>query len=93
MRNVKLTSKFKKQYRKTLKSPNHFDLDNNLNFVLDLLIADVSLPDKFHDHALIGNFVGSRECHIKPDLLLMYRKIGNDLLLLERIGSHSEILK
>ena len=93
MRDIERSSKFKKQFRKTLKSPNHFDLEIRFNLILDLLINDIPLPNKFHDHALIGNFVGSRECHLKPDLLLMYRKIGHDTLLLERIGSHSEILK
>ncbi len=60
--------------------------------VLNFLINDVTLPTKYKDHALKGKFVGCRDCHIKPDLVLIYEKHENELLLI-RLGSHSEFLK
>ncbi|NDF93162.1 MAG: type II toxin-antitoxin system YafQ family toxin, partial [Actinobacteria bacterium] len=59
--------------------------------VIDLLLEDQVLPSKYRDHALIGNYQNTRECHVKPDLLLVYFKRGNNLLFLVRLGSHSEI--
>jgi mRNA interferase YafQ len=49
------------------------------------------LPEKNHDHALTGAWVGYRECHIRPDLLLIYRKPDAITLRLARLGSHSEL--
>ena len=49
-----------------------------------------TLPAKYKDHDLIGNYKGFRECHIKPDLLLVYKKEG-EYLQLARLGSHSEL--
>ena len=46
----------------------------------------------YRDHALIGNYYGARECHIKPDLLLIYEK-EDSLITLRRLGSHSELFK
>ncbi len=58
------------------------------------LANDEKLEDKYNDHSLIGNYKDFRECHIKPDLLLIYQK-KKDILLLTCIdlGSHSELLK
>jgi len=52
----------------------------------------LSISDaKYRDHDLIGDWAGYRECHIKPDLLLIYRKSDADTLRLARFGSHSEL--
>ena len=59
--------------------------------VLKLLLVDEPLPEKNRDHALSGDWAGYRECHIKPDLLLIYRKPDADTLRLARFGSHSEL--
>jgi mRNA interferase YafQ len=56
-----------------------------------LLLSDQVLPANSRDHALIGEWAGYRECHIKPDLLLIYRKADADTLRLARLGSHSEL--
>jgi mRNA interferase YafQ len=50
----------------------------------------VPLPEKNHDHGLGGDWQDHRECHLKPDLLLVYRKYG-EVLQLVRMGSHSEL--
>lgn len=53
-----------------------------------------TLPKSYHDHALTGNFVNHRECHILPDFLLIYRYF-NEILVLElcHIGTHSELFR
>ncbi len=58
---------------------------------MTLLLSGKSLPENNRDHALIGDWMGYRECHIKPDLLLIYRKLDADTLRLARLGSHSEL--
>ena len=59
---------------------------------VDLLQKGEKLPERFRDHELAGNLKGSRECHILPDLLLIYR-IFNDILILELVdtGSHADL--
>jgi len=59
--------------------------------VLEALVNDQPLDARYRDHGLSGDWAGYRECHLKPDLLLIYRKSGSDTLRLARIGSHSEL--
>jgi mRNA interferase YafQ len=59
--------------------------------LLTMLATDEILPESNRDHALIGQWQGYRECHIKPDLLLIYRKLDTDTLRLARLGSHSDL--
>jgi mRNA interferase YafQ len=56
-----------------------------------VLLVDQVLPESNRDHVLGGDWAGYRECHIKPDLLLIYRKPDADTLRLARLGSHSEL--
>lgn len=58
--------------------------------VIDLLIEEKPLPQKYLDHPLTGNYVNRRECHIEPDWLLIY-KIDTPDLILERTGTHSDL--
>ncbi len=61
--------------------------------VVELLIKkDVVLPPKYRDHKLIGDYSGSRELHIEPDWLLIYRSSAKELIL-EPTGSHSDLFK
>jgi mRNA interferase YafQ len=48
------------------------------------------LAEKHHDHPLTGDWKDHRDCHIKPDLLLIYRKPDDVVLQLVRLGSHSD---
>jgi len=59
--------------------------------IIYLLEADVTLPPKNQDHPLKGEWLGFRDCHIRPDLVLIYRKFEPDMLELNRLGSHSEL--
>ena len=91
MRSVRYTTRFNKDVRREGKSPNNKDLTTKLQVVIDLLAEDRDLPANLHDHLLVGEFVGMRELHVKPDLLLIYRKVEDVSLELLRLGSHSEI--
>lgn len=83
------SSSFKSDFKK---------LDNEgkerLKLVLSVLINEEPLDQKFKNHQLIGNYCGCYECHLKPDLLLIYKieKDTNEILLV-RIGSHSQLFK
>jgi mRNA interferase YafQ len=83
------TTTFKKDYKK-LSSNNK----NLLKTVVLKLANKEILDEKYKDHKLIGNYIGCRECHIKPDLLLIYRINDNILeLALVRVGTHSDLFK
>lgn len=58
--------------------------------ILKLLLVEKDLPRKYKDHWLSGNYVSYKECHVRPDVLLIY-KIENHELYLYRMGSHSEL--
>ncbi len=89
MYEVKFTSAFKKSYK--LMKKRGLDLAL-LDDVIDKLRQGKTLEEKYRDHALTGNYVGFRECHIKPDWLLIYL-IENDVLTLTLVdtGSHSDL--
>jgi mRNA interferase YafQ len=59
--------------------------------MLLVLANDQQLEPRYRDHDLSGDWAGYRECHVKTDLLLIYRKSGDDLLRLARLGPHSEL--
>lgn len=63
-----------------------------LQEVAALILSGEALPEKLHDHKLIGNFNGCRECHIESDWLLIYR-ILEDEIVFERTGTHSDLFK
>lgn len=86
---VKPTTQFKKDYKLAIKRGLKIKL---LEDVVAALAMGEPLPDKNKDQALIGNWVGYRECHILPDWLLIYR-IEDDVLVLTlaRTGTHSDL--
>lgn len=85
------TSQFRKDYKLAKKRGYNLSL---LEEVLNTLLDDKSLDAKYHDHALTGNYLGFRECHILPDWLLIYT-IDNGTLILtaSRTGTHSDLFK
>ena len=92
MRTIERSSAFKRDYKRAKKTPRHGrDVDSLVSTVVALLLSDQVLPKNHRDHALSGDWVGYRECHIKPDLLMIYRKPNADTLRLARFGSHSEL--
>jgi mRNA interferase YafQ len=87
---IERQSSFKRDFKREYKTLGAA-LDPLLNDFLALMIMDIPLPDKYHDHKLSGIWDGFRECHLKPDLLLIYDKANDDILHLVRLGSHSEL--
>ena len=88
---VKFTSAMKKDMKKVEKR--HYDLSLFAEIVGNLANA-LPLDEKYHDHELEGNWKNHRECHIKPDWLLIYQ-IKDDVLILElsRTGTHADLFK
>jgi mRNA interferase YafQ len=91
MRTIERSSSFKRDMKREAKGLHRVTLDAVLVPVLMALACDQSLESRLRDHELSGDWAGYRECHVKPDLLLIYRKTENDLLRLARLGSHSEL--
>lgn len=86
---IQVTSQFKKDCKKMEKRG--YDLQA-LEDILDKLIVGEKLPEKNHDHDLVGNYRGFRECHILPDWLLIYYIQSERLVLVcSRTGSHSDL--
>ena len=86
---VKPTTQFKKDFKLAMKRSMKIEL---LEGVIAMLAMGETLPDKHKDHALTGNWVGHRECHILPDWLLIYRIEDEVLVLtLARTGTHSDL--
>ena len=82
---------FSKQFKKDFKKINKDD-KIILKNIVDKLANNETLDSKYKDHALKGNYIGFRECHIKPDLLLIYRKRDDILeLYLASLGNHNNI--
>lgn len=91
MRTIERSSAFKRDYKREAKGRHRVTLDAELLPVLATLAGDEVLEDRCRDHDLSGNWAGYRECHVKPDLLLIYRKLGDDTLRLARLGSHTQL--
>lgn len=87
MLNLNTSAKFKKDYKLCIKRGYNMGL---LQAAVDTLRIPAQLPPQNEDHPLTGNWVGSRECHIQPDWLLIYRIAGNELYLV-RTGTHSDL--
>jgi mRNA interferase YafQ len=65
-----------------------------MRLVVEALMNDQLLPERNRDHALTGDYVGTRECHVAPDWLLIYLKTGDlqsGSITLIRTGSHSDL--
>jgi mRNA interferase YafQ len=91
MRAIEWTNAFKRDYKRVKANPRHRDIENLLPDITGLLAEDRPLPEKQRDHVLGGNWKRHRECHLKPDLLLIYKLPDEDTLRLVRMGSHSEL--
>jgi len=90
IRNISRASEYKRDFKRESRGPHGTTLQTMLSNVLTALAFDLPLDKRLADHPLGGTWAGWRECHIKPDLLLIYRKIDDELRL-ARLGSHSEL--
>ena len=91
MRKIEHTNQFKRDYKRELKGKYKDILSTIFADILKSLAEDKPLADKYRDHALSNNWHDHRDCHIKPDLVLIYRKPDQNTLQLVRLGSHSEL--
>lgn len=84
---IELSNRFKKRYKKL--NPQQKQI---FQVIVNRLANDEDLEIKYRDHALKGNYIGFRECHLMPDLLLIYKKQGDKLILYcLDIGTHSDL--
>ena len=91
MRQIEWTTSFKRDFKRESRGQHKASLDIDLETVLLLLVADEPLPERYVDHPLSGEWDDHRDCHVKPDLVLIYRKPDAGTLQLVRLGSHSEL--
>jgi len=91
MRTIRRTSRFRRDFKREAKGRYRATLDQDLRAVLSLLVVDAPLPHRYRDHPLAGEWEDHRDCHIRPDLVLIYRKPDADSLELVRLGSHGEL--
>ena len=91
MRTIDRSTAFKRDYKREAKGQHRGSLDDALKAVIVALATDQPLDARHRDHDLSGDWAGYRECHVKPDLLLIYRKSDADSVRLARLGSHSEL--
>ncbi len=91
MRTIERTSQFKRDFKRELKGKHSAVLKNDFGEVLTALVDDQALAEKYRDHVLSGEWKDHRDCHVRPDLILIYRKPDARTLQLVRLGSHSEL--
>jgi mRNA interferase YafQ len=94
MRTIKYTNQFKRDFKRerTGKSRQYREkLERELLALVTLLVADAALPPRNRDHPLAGQWSDCQDCHIRPDLIVIYRKPDRDTLEVVRLGSHSEL--
>jgi len=90
MYSVTVTGRYKKDLKRIVSKTRPIEALDKVVFLLSN--SDKSLPPEYKDHALKGQYIGCRECHIKPDWLLVYKKDKDNLILiLITTGSHSDI--
>ncbi|MDR1463486.1 MAG: type II toxin-antitoxin system YafQ family toxin [Azoarcus sp.] len=91
MRTIEPSSQFRRDYKREKKGRHRTTLDVGLTAVLNALAANLPLEPQHSDHALTGDWKDYRDCHVKPDLVLIYQTPDADTLRLVRLGSHSEL--
>jgi mRNA interferase YafQ len=89
MKTIRRTSQFKRDVRRMQRR--HKDL-GKLKTVLESLVREETLAPRYRDHVLVGQYRGTRECHLEPDWLLVYES-GESEIVLVRTGAHSDLFK
>ena len=91
MRTIRRTNAFKRDYKREKKGRHRKILDDELAKAVRMLAADEPPPPRYRDHPLAGEWKDFRDCHVRPDLVLIYRKPDAATLDLVRLGSHGEL--
>ncbi|KHT35167.1 type II toxin-antitoxin system YafQ family toxin [Pectobacterium brasiliense] len=97
-RKIERSTEFKKDYKREKKGQHRKTVEADLLVLLNILANDLPIPANYVDHPLKGNWRSFRDCHLYPDLVLIYKKVDNEededvpgFLKLARLGSHSEL--
>lgn len=92
---MKYAIRFTTQFKRDVKLSERRGYDMQLlRQVIELLANGEELPERYRDHALSGDYIRHRECHILPDWLLVYRRLEKEVILeLVRTGTHSDLFK
>jgi mRNA interferase YafQ len=91
MREIEYTGQFKRDYKRESKGRHRQTLQSDFAAIVTALAHDQPLTERHYDHSLSGDWKDHRDCHVKPDLVLIYRKPDDNVLQLVRLGSHSEL--
>jgi mRNA interferase YafQ len=89
MRIIFQTRQFKKDCKKIMSRRKDME---KLKSVVKVILSGEPMHERHHDHPLSGKWTGTRDCHIEPDWILIYR-MDRDSLYLERTGSHSDLFR
>lgn len=94
MKAIIKSTRFKKDYKKDYKKyKNDPSKIQALFDIVGYLERGEAIPAKYKPHFLKGEYKGCLECHIQNDLLLIWIDLNNETIILERLGSHSELFK
>lgn len=91
MRTIRQSGQFKRDLKRESKGQHRKALQSDFVAIVATLAADQLLDPRHRDHAMTGEWKDHRDCHVKPDLVLIYRKPDAETLQLVRLGSHSEL--
>ena len=91
MRTIERTGQFKRDFKREMKGRHRATRVADLTAMLDALVADRPLVSRYRDHALIGDWRDHRDCHVRPDLVLIHRMPDHRTLQLVRLGSHAAL--
>ena len=89
MKAIRHTSQFKRDVKRMQRQGRELE---KLKRVLETLVKGEPLAAKYRDHVLVGQYKGTRECHIEPDWLLIYELAETEIVLI-RTGSHSDLFR
>lgn len=89
MRTIRRTAQFKRDVRRVQRQGKEL---GKLKRVLEALVKEEGLAPTYRDHVLVGQYKGTRECHIEPDWLLIYELAESEIVLI-RTGSHSDLFR
>jgi len=89
MKAIRRTSQFKRDVRRLQRQGKDVA---ELKKVVQDLVEEQDLPAEYRDHVLVGQYKGTRECHLEPDWLLIYESAESEIVLI-RTGSHSDLFR